>query len=194
MRELPRRLWHIFGGLCLAVAGLLAPEDIFFPALISATIAFLILELIRLKSPQVNRRFLALFHLLLREREASTLTGSAYLLIAACIVFLFCDKYIAVMALAFVAVGDPVSGIVGERWGKPKIRDKSFVGSGACLLACLVAGAVLAAITHVALWLVVIGAVCATVVEFLSLRINDNLTIPLVSGGAMMLLRLAFVA
>lgn len=194
MKELPRRVWHIFGGLSLATAGLLVPENIFLPALISATAAFLILELSRLRLPQVNRRFLTWFHPLLREKEASTLTGTAYLLVAAVIVFLLCDKSIAVVALTFVALGDPVAGMVGERWGKPNIRGKSLVGSGACLLSCLVAGAILSAITQVALSLVVIGALCATLIEFVSLRINDNLTIPLVSGGAMMLLRLALVA
>lgn len=186
-------MWHIFGGLSLAMAGLLVPENIFLPALISATVAFLILELGRLKLPQVNRRFLTWFHPFLREKEASTLTGTAYLLVAAVIVFIFCDKSIAVVALTFVALGDPMAGMVGERWGKPKMRGKSLVGSGACLLSCLVAGAILSAITHVALSLVVIGALCATLIEFLSLRINDNLTIPLVSGGAMMLVSLAII-
>jgi glycerol-3-phosphate acyltransferase PlsY len=172
------------------VAGLLVAENVFLPALISATIAFLVFELTRLKLAQVNRRFLALFHLLLRDREALTLTGSAYLLIAACIVFLFYDKYIAVMAVAFVAVGDPVAGIVRERWGKAKVRGKTLAGSSACLVSCLIAGAILAAVTHVVLWLVVIGALCATLVESLSLPVNDNLTIPLLSGGIMMLAKI----
>jgi dolichol kinase len=110
---------------------------------------------------------------------------------AAVIVFLLCDKSIAAVALTFVAVGDPVAGMVGERWGKARMRGKSLVGSGACLLSCLVAGAILSAITDVALPLVVVGALCATLMEFLSLRINDNLTVPLVSGGAMMLVKLA---
>lgn len=182
---LPRRLWHVFGGLSLPIAGLLAPQNIFFPGLISLTIAFLIFELIRLKFPQVNRRFLTCFQALLREEEASTFTSTTYLLIAASIVFILCDRPIAVIALTFVAVGDPVAGIVRDL---SHISHKSLKGSGACLLACLVTGSILAAITHVALWLVVIGAVCATVVEFLPLPVNDNLTIPLVSGGVMMML------
>jgi len=193
MKELPRRLWHIFGGLCLTVAGLLAPENIFLPALISVTIVFLIFELVRLKSPSLNRRFSACFHTLLREEEASRLTASSYLLIAATIVFVFCDKSIAVMALTFLAIGDPIAGMVGEKWGKLRIRGKSLRGSGACLLACLISGAILAAITHVALWLALIGAVCATLVEFLSLPPNDNLTIPLVAGGVMSLIKFVVI-
>jgi len=194
MKELPRRLWHIFGGLSLAIAGLLVPESIFLPALISATVAFLILELSRPKFPQLNRRFLTWFHPLLREKEASTLTGTAYLLVGAVLVFVLYEQSIAVMAMTFVAVGDPIAGMIGERWGEPKTRGKSLMGSGACFLSCLVAGGILSTISHVAISLVVIGGLCATVIEFLSLQINDNLTIPLVSGGAMMLLKLALVA
>jgi dolichol kinase len=191
MKELPRRAWHIFGGLSLAIAGLLVPEDIFLPVLISATVAFLIFELSRPKLPPVNRRFLTLFHPLLREKEASTPTGTAYLLLGAVLVFVLYEESIAVMAMTFVAVGDPIAGMVGERWGEPKTRGKSLVGSGACFLSCLLAGAILSTISHVAISLVVIGAFCATLIEFPSLRINDNLTIPLVSGGAMMLVKLA---
>ena len=222
MKELPRRLWHIFGGLCIPVSGLLVAENIFLPALIAITIALLILEAVRLRFPPVNRRFVTSFGALLRERELSTLTASTYLLIAASITFILCDKSIAAIALTFVAVGDPVAGMVGERWGKlrvssekrsfsgapksgwglrtflPRLRrgtsnfakGKSLEGSSACLAACLVAGAILATITHISLWLVAIGAICATLVEFLSLPPNDNLTIPLVTGGIMSLVKL----
>jgi dolichol kinase len=222
MKEAPRRLWHIFGGLCLAVAGLLAPEDIFLPALLSATGGLLIFEAIRLKSPRLNRSFSISFRALMREREASTLTSSAWLLIAACIVFIFCSKPVAVIAVTFVGVGDPVAGIVAEKWRQRrqkqclpsgqgpdrtggsspscpgrdwssvwvKVKGKSLAGSMACLGACLVAGAVLASITHLAFGVVIVGAICATAVEWLSLPPNDNLTMPLVTAGIMSLGRL----
>ena len=185
MKELPRRLFHIFGGLLLPATGLLLPQDVFLPALISVTVAFLLFEVIRLRSVSVNRWFTHHFQPLLREKEASRPTGSAYLLIAAVITFLLFDKPIAVMALSFVVVGDPIAGMIGETWGKRRIRGKSLEGSAACFLACLVIGAILASITGTPLALVIIGAACATLVEFSSLPINDNLTIPLISGGAM---------
>jgi dolichol kinase len=224
MKELPRRLWHIFGGLCIPASGLLVAENIFLPALISIAIAALIVEIVRLRSPQVNRRFVTAFRALLREREVSTPTGSTYLFIAASIVFVLCDKSIAAIALAFVVVGDPVAGMVGERRGRLRVnsekrsghgrgafwlrlrrrisnfarslrnlrfrkvvKGKSLEGSFACFAACLVVGVVLAAVTHIALWVVVLGAICATVMESLSLPVNDNLSIPLVAAGVMSL-------
>ena len=198
---LPRRLWHIFGGLSLLIAGLLVPKNIFLPALVSITIVFLLFELIRLKFPWLNRRFLTCFRALLREREASTLTASSYLLIAASIVFILCDQSIAALALTFVAVGDPVAGMIGELWVVPpqnlrfpglKVKRKSLRASAVCFVVCVAAGAILASVTHVALWLMVVGAVCATLIEFLSLPLNDNLTSPLVSAGVMSLVKLLF--
>jgi dolichol kinase len=174
---------------------LLVAGDIFLPALISITIAALIVEIVRLRSPRVNRRFVIVFRALLRETEVSTLTGSTYLFIASSIVFVLCDKSIAAVALAFVVVGDPVAGMVGQRWGRLGagsgkrsgygVGDKSLEGSIACFAACLLVGVVLAAVTHVALWLVVLGAISATVMELLSLPVNDNLSAPLVAAGVM---------
>jgi dolichol kinase len=144
----------------------------------------------------LNRRFLTCFRALLQDKEASTLTSSAYLLIAASIVFILCDKSIAAIALTFVAVGDPVAGMVRDLKGSHPfylargVRSKGLAGSCACLLACVVAGAILAAITHVALWLIAVGAVCATLIEFFFLPLNDNLTIPLAAGGVMSLVNM----
>ncbi|PIU23761.1 MAG: hypothetical protein CO103_01570 [Chloroflexi bacterium CG_4_9_14_3_um_filter_45_9] len=97
---------------------MLSPRDIFLPALIIITLAFLAFELLRLRIPALNRRFSTCFRALLREKEASTLTASFYILAAATIVFTFCHHNIAIMALTFLAVGDPAAGIVGGKWGR----------------------------------------------------------------------------
>jgi dolichol kinase len=215
MKELPRRLWHIFAGLALSIAGLLSPREIFLPVVITITIAALVVEIVRLRSPRVNRRFTAIFQVLLRQKEAVTLTGSAYFLIAASIVFVLCDKSIAAMAMTFVSVGDPIAGMIGEKWGRLRVdpdrmkisdfakfpprlvfrgkKGKSLEGSSACLVACLAAGAILSVITHVSLWVVVAGALSATIVESLFLLVDDNLSVPLVTAGVMTLVNAAMV-
>jgi dolichol kinase len=209
VKELPRRLWHIFAGLAISIAGLWAPQNIFLPALVTVTIAALILDIVRLRSTRVNRGFTIVFRTLLRKKEAAALTGSTYFLIAASIVFILCDKSLAAISLAFVAVGDPIAGMVGERWGRFRMspeegkifdsaksprnlrfhrkKDKSLEGGAACFAACLVVGVILAAVTHVELWVVVVGAIGATLVESLLLLVNDNLSIPLVAAGVMSL-------
>lgn len=189
-KELPRRLFHIFGGLCLPASGWLLPRNIFLPSLFIATIFFLFFEVARLRFQKLNRWFLAHFQALLRKSEASRFTGSTYLLIAGSLGFIFFDKPIAVISLSFVALGDPIAGIIGEKWGKIKLRGKSLEGSSACFLACLTIGAILASFTHIPFFVVIAGALCVTLIELLSLPINDNLTIPLVSGVIMTGVRL----
>ncbi len=215
MKELPRRLWHICTGLALSIAVLLSPREIFLPVLVAITVAALVLEIVRLRSPRVNRRFVVIFQALLRQKEAATLTGSAYFLIAACIVFVLCDRSIAAIALAFVAVGDPIAGMIGEKWGKLRVdpdeikisdfakfpphlvfrgkKGKSLEGSSACLAACLAVGIILSVVTHVSLLVVVAGALAATVVESLFLLVNDNLSVPLAAAGVMTLVNAAMV-
>ena len=127
----------------------------------------------------------------MREKEASTLTASSYLLAAAAIVFTFCHRNIAIMALTFLAVGDPAAGIVGGKWDRGKIRGKTLTGSAACFAMCIVASAILAPLTYTPPCLALVGAVCATITELLSLPPNDNLTIPLVSAGIMSAVKVA---
>jgi len=117
------------------------------------------------------------------------LTSSSYLLIACVIAFLVLDKSIAVLSFAFLAVGDPVGGAAGERWGKRKIRDKSLEGSLAFFFAALIFGLILNLATQVTLAVLFMGVLGATLIEFLSLPPNDNLTIPLFSGGLMTLVK-----
>lgn len=187
--ELPRRLFHASSCLVFPVAALLLPRDIFLTILISVTAAFLIFELTRLRFPSVNAWFLRHFRILLREKETTKFTGSSYLLIASVIAFLVFDKSIAVLSFAFLAMGDPVGGAAGERWGKRKIRGKSLEGSLAFFLAALIFGLILNMVTQVSLPVLFVGVLGATLIEFLSLPSDDNLTIPLFSGGLMTLVK-----
>jgi dolichol kinase len=102
-----------------------------------------------------------------------------------------------------------MAGMIGEKWGKLRVdpdeikisdfarfpphlvfrgkKGKSLEGSSACLVACLAVGVIFSVVTHVSLWVVVAGALSATVVESLFLLVNDNLSIPLVAAGVMTL-------
>ncbi len=183
MKELPRRVFHMCGGLIIPVVGLLARYDIFLVTLIIVTVVAIVIDLVRLKSGALNQFFIRFARPLLRPKEVIRVNGSTYLLIASTIAFLLFKKPIAATALVFLGIGDPVAGIIGTKWGRIKIMQKSLEGSSAFFLAAFIAGALLASITHIPLPFIALGALCATIVELLSLSINDNLTIPLISGG-----------
>ena len=141
------------------------------------------LDLVRFRTPYLNRLFLRWLSPFLKNDEASKITGATYLLIATVLCFLVFDQTIAVTALLFLALGDPVAGLVGERTPGPRVFGKSPGGTAAFILVSL---AVVIALTAGGViqyhWALVAGAVIAGLVELAPIPVDDNLTIPLVSG------------
>ena len=83
--------------------------------------------------------------------------------------------------------------VIGEKFGRRIVFNKSLEGSLACLVLCLVIGIVMSRISSaMVLPVAIVGAVSATVVELLPIPIDDNLTIPLFSAGMMTLAMLYF--
>ena len=55
--------------------------------------------------------------------------GSTYMMASSLIVFLFFEKEVAILALLYIAVGDPLAGTLGKRFGRIKIGSKSLEGT-----------------------------------------------------------------
>ncbi len=94
-------------------------------------------------------------------------------------------KPVAVAAMAFIIVGDPAAVLIGQRYGKHFYGHRTFEGS----LGFLAAASVVALVAPgLPLAVGLIGAFVAAVTEALSFNIDDNATVPLVSGLVMYLL------
>ena len=183
---LKRGLFHIFGGLFIPVAALFLPRTFLVISLCAVTFIFLAFEFVRFRAPGINRWFFSFFKPLLREKEASRLTGTSYILIASLIAFLVFQRDIAVLALSFLAVGDAMATMVGERIGKRRLLGKTLEGDLACFISCLAIGFVFYyAGLNIPLLVILVGSVGATIVEAIPLPINDNLTMPLFVGVVM---------
>ena len=139
-----------------------------------------------------NRIYLGMFRSILKPTETTDITGATYLLIAAFFAFYFFGMEVALPALMFIAVGDPMAALVGQRCPGPRVWGKSPLGSLAFVAASLSIWAILVAAGFgVWSWAVLITAVVAAAVEFTPLPLDDNLTVPLIAGGLMTLLRVA---
>ena len=181
-----RRLFHLVAGSSIPIAGIFVASSIMVIALAVLSVAALALDLARFRVGWLNRYFLRWLAPLLKGSEKSRITGATYLLIAALAVFGLFDSTIAVASLLFLSLGDPAAALVGRAMPGPRIRGKSPGGTAAFLAVSLAVVGVLAAAGVIEYhWGLLVGAAVAAVVELASLPPDDNLTVPLISGGAM---------
>lgn len=204
VRELQRKGFHFSGlvipavyylGLRLTIPGSEKPwltKELATWIVGVGTGLYLIIEMIRLTDATANRLFVRLFRVILRRHEAQGLTGSAYYMYGAFLSILLFPPLIAITAMMFLVFGDFTAALVGKSIGRTRLfPPRSLEGSAGCLIACLAVG--LPLLWHIKpVWPVVVcvtaaGALAATVAECLPWRMNDNLTIPLVSGFALRL-------
>ena len=145
----------------------------------------IVVDIIRLKRLPLHGFLNRLIGPVLREHENSNFTGSSYILTASVLSMLLFDKSAAIAAISFIILGDIAAALVGRRYGKIKIKRKSLEGSLACLVMCLVVAVI---VPGFPLWIGVAGAFTATIVEGITSSIDDNFSVPLISGLAMHIL------
>lgn len=183
--ELARKTVHV-SSLAIPVALYLAPIELSRPVLAAATLLTLLVEVVRLHVPQFRAIFYFLFGRIIREHERFNLLGSTYLLLAALLCVYAFSKPIAVVALGYLIVGDTAAALVGRRWGRTKILDKSLEGALACFFSCVAVGWIYPGpeVTWPMIW---VGSAVATIFELLPIPLDDNLRMSLSAGFAMTL-------
>ena len=180
--ELIRKGTHMFA---LIIPGtyyfLELSKTVMLSMMIPITLLMFFIDISRLRGGRLWKAFARKFiTIMIREHEtAGDFTGAAYILLSSCFTIAFFDKSVAVAALAFIIVGDTLAALIGRKFGKHKFGKKSIEGSLGCL-----AGTIVVALLAPGLDLTVgiLGAVTATVVEALSVRIDDNVSVPVISG------------
>jgi dolichol kinase len=197
VRHLGRKLYHLGGGLGLLwLYFLLGRTEALWTYTVIAGVV-LVIEIVRLSAPPFNRFLMRRFGSFFRKSEERRLTGTVPYILGIALSLLFYRTDIATAAICFLAFGDVAATTVGERFGRTKISgEKSLEGTAAFIAATMTAGSLLPLVSvPVPQILVVAGALVAAGIELLPLPLNDNLAIPLASGGAMTLLaRLANIA
>jgi len=121
---------------------------------------------------------------MIRPREKEGFTGASYIISTDVLVILLFAKPVAICAMAFIALGDSAAAMVGRRWGFHKYGNKSVEGSLGFFIASSGAGIAFHFIYPGQLPLIVsiAGAFVATIVEAMSVRSDDNMTVPTISG------------
>jgi len=152
----------------------------------TATALMILIDVGRLRGWAFWRRLTPRFIVdMIRPHEThGDFTGATYILMAVCLTVALFDKPVAVAALGFIIVGDTLAALIGRRFGRHRFGHKSIEGSAACLAGTL---AVAVLVPEIPLVVGILGAVVAAVVEALPWRIDDNISVPLISGLTMTL-------
>ena len=194
--EFRRKAIHLFA-LTIPIGYFLLPKTPSLLILSPFVAGAIMIDIVRLRKLPLHGFLNRLLGSVLRDHEEEDFAGASYILSASFLSILLFQKSLAIAAISFIILGDIAAALIGRRFGKTKIPwsptkvnpfgndRKSLEGSLSCLLMCLVVAMV---IPQLPLWIGIIGAVTATLAEGISLPINDNFSVPLLSGLCMQLL------
>jgi len=168
-------------------------------SLISITLfaaIFIILDFIRLygeykpnSSEEVSKKVDVLY----REKEHKNFSSISVYLVAYIITLIVFPKNIAIIATTFLIFGDTFGKFFGLAFGKHKILGKTLEGSLAYLGVVLICGYLLYELLDISPIVLILGGISAPIIELLTLDMNDNFTVPIISGAIMVAASLFFL-
>ena len=190
LSEYKRKLIHLFN-LAIPFSYLyIFPEKWVFVKFLSILmVLFIIFDILRHKVAWVKSLFTLFINSMLRSHEQEgKLTGATWVMIGAVISIILFSKPVAIIALIFMSLGDSAAGLIGQRYGKHKIWNKSWEGFFGGLFVCIIIGIIYSLLTTLPMTISLSGAVAAMVMEILPIPLDDNFKIPLGAGAIMMML------
>lgn len=184
-----RKLWHIgtgLAGLSLYKNLQLAQGQMATALLIVAVLGFLV-EFSRAKSEKLNNLVLIAMGPFMRESERNGMSGFPFYALGTSLSLFFFSEKIAILSILFLIFSDPISSVFGVLFGRDKILpNKSLQGSLAGFITCYVITLIYllghGVDEYSLIWFSMFAAIIGVFSELLSVFLDDNLTIPLVSG------------
>ena len=156
--------------------------------LVLLVVGAMLIDVFRIHERNVRGFFRRFFGDMIRRHEQTALMGSTYLLLATLLAVDLFPRPNAAAADGFSLLGDASAAVVGRAYGRIRFFGKTAEGALAGLAACLAWGAYLAGAGLLDLRVALVGALVASLVEFLPIPFDDNLGMTLFSGYAMHLL------
>lgn len=196
--HLKRRIWHIFSGITGLFLYYFFELSTLHGAIITGVIAIFgfLLDFKRFKNDKLNTSLYKAFGAIMRESEKEGFSGLPFYALGVSLSFLFYEEQIAILAILFLVFADPVASIVGVYFGKDRLfPNKTLQGTIAAFITCLTItmcytfflGIHSSNIILFAFFCSIVGALSEMLSAF---NIDDNLTIPVISGAFMSLLNL----
>lgn len=181
LKEFARKTFHVLAGLFVIIGfselSKYSTKETAMFAVYALLIAYIFFESLRLSyAPYITK----LISKLLRKREYTKPSTSIDFLISFIIVFSIAREDVALAAFFMLVFGDMIAAVFGTLFGKTKLwYNKTYVGTIAGLAANLIVGYL---VLNGDIKLFIPMAIVASTVELFTIKLDDNLTIPLVTG------------
>ncbi len=191
-----RKLWHVStGSLGLYLFTHSSESQTFWAfVILSIAVAGFLVDLIRNRIPSFNVFVIRLMGPLMRRSEREGVTGLPFYALGVSLSLFFYSRDIAIVSSMFLVFSDPLSSFFGVLYGKDKILpNKSLQGAVAGFFTCYLITLFYAMNTttlgtHLLVFAIVAGVIGSASELVSAFNVDDNLTIPVLSGLGMTLL------
>ena len=178
-QEVYRKFIHISSSI-FPLLIILYGKDIILPWIIIIAIIFTSFDYVRRHIKIINKCYKLLFKIFTRPIENKRLTGASWVIIGVLLTTILFEEKAAIIGLLVLSISDSLAAIIGLKFGKTKILNKSLEGSFVFFLSTII---ILIILSPLNLILNIIISLLVTFVElFSNYKINDNLSIPLITA------------
>ena len=182
--NLKRKLWHFTAGAFM-VSVLIwkyPSKRIALLILGGSSIVLLVIDILRFGTGWGRQLFREIFGQIAGRKEDEGPNASFFYAVSLLVAVLLFEPRIAMGAIISLAVGDPVAGIVGTLFGRIRLKGKAVEGA----VANLAVSFLLINLVVESPWIALVGASAGAAVELAPIpKVDDNLSVPIVSGLAM---------
>lgn len=200
--HLVRKLWHVsMGMLIISIFVFTGMSTSTAVVILGSVLGFdLLVETARLRIPAINEQVLRYWGPFMRSCEINRVSGTPYYILSTMLAFAIFPRPVGILSVLFLAVGDPIASLIGIMYGKnsPRIaQGKSLIGTLAGVVACAVVTFIFLKVYPIlvsdsaTVVLSLIGGIAGGTAELAPFDMDDNFTIPMISGFVMWL---AFIA
>ncbi|MCM2351581.1 MAG: phosphatidate cytidylyltransferase [Bacteriovoracaceae bacterium] len=191
-----RKIWHISTGSLGLFLFINSDQSQTFWAMVilSIAIAGFAADFIRNRIPAFNSIVIKMMGPLMRRSEKDGVSGLPFYALGISLSLFFYSRDIAIVSSMFLVFSDPLSSFFGVLYGKDKIMpNKSLQGAVAGFFTCYLITLFYAMNsstlgTHLLVFSIIAGVIGSASELISAFNIDDNLTIPVLSGLGLTLL------
>ena len=181
--EIRRKMVHL-ATVIIPIGYALTSQETVLLFVLPFFLGLLSVDLLRHFEPGIASLFKRFFFgRVLREEEKPTLMGSTYFLFSTLLTILLFPKSIAIASLLILIISDTAAALVGKGIGRIPLFGKTLEGSMAFFLTSLLIVWLYPNLNRFSGTLAALGG---TLIELIPIRLNDNFSIPLVTGAIML--------